>query len=129
MLVFMDESGDDGIKLDAGSSKRFLFAAVAFRSREDADACRAAIAAFRMARGLAEDFEFRHASTPPRLLRDWAASLAPLRIEGRIAGIEKTGFPHGGFRHRVQAAALRMFGDRLRRAKVFGDEFGGSNGE
>jgi hypothetical protein len=127
VLIFMDESGDDGIKLDAGSSPRFLFAAVGFAVQEDADACRAAVADFRAARGLPANFEFRHASTPPNLLRELAVALSLAPFEAMVAAIDKTEFPDSRFRHPVQAAALRMFGDRLRKAKVYADECGGKN--
>lgn len=39
MLVFIDESGDTGLKLDRGSSRYFAVSLVAFDDPEDATAC------------------------------------------------------------------------------------------
>ena len=47
MLVFLDESGDPGIKGKPGSSRYFLVTAVLFKEEEDAAACEQRIAAIR----------------------------------------------------------------------------------
>lgn len=39
MLVFVDESGDPGLKIDKGSSPLFIVALVLFEDNEDAKAC------------------------------------------------------------------------------------------
>ncbi len=39
MLVFIDESGDCGLKLDSGSSPLFVVALVVFEDNEEAEAC------------------------------------------------------------------------------------------
>ncbi len=39
MLVFIDESGDPGLKIEEGSSKFFIVALVAFEDIAEADAC------------------------------------------------------------------------------------------
>ncbi len=39
MLVFIDESGDTGLKIDKGSSKYFVIALVIFEDHEEAIAC------------------------------------------------------------------------------------------
>ena len=39
MLVFIDESGDSGLKVEAGSSRFFTVALVVFEDYEEANAC------------------------------------------------------------------------------------------
>lgn len=39
MLVFIDESGDTGLKLDKGSSKYFVITLVTFEDNEEALLC------------------------------------------------------------------------------------------
>ena len=39
MLVFIDESGDSGLKIGEGSSRYFTVALVVFEDREEATAC------------------------------------------------------------------------------------------
>jgi len=39
MLVFIDESGDSGLKISEGSSRFFIVALVVFEDREEATAC------------------------------------------------------------------------------------------
>src|SRR6267143_26671 len=52
MVVFIDESGDPGMKLDAGASLFFVVTAVAFQSEDDALACTEKIDELREAAGL-----------------------------------------------------------------------------
>jgi len=63
MLVFVDESGDSGFKLDRGSSTHFVVAAVCFSDRSEADACDAAIGEYRRNAGLSDRFEFHFSQT------------------------------------------------------------------
>ena len=69
MLVFVDESGDAGRKLDRGSSQYFTVVLVSFNEREEATACDQRIGLLRHELGLPEDFEFhfRHNSHRVRL--------------------------------------------------------------
>lgn len=58
MLVFIDESGDSGLKIDRGSSRYFVIALVAFKSREEADSCDRRITALKKESGLEDEFHF-----------------------------------------------------------------------
>jgi hypothetical protein len=58
MLIFLDESGDTGLKLDGGSSKYFIVALVAFEDHEEALAVDAHIDLLRQEMGLSDRFEF-----------------------------------------------------------------------
>jgi Protein of unknown function (DUF3800) len=58
MLVFVDESGDLGLKFDKGSSRFFTIALVVFRDAASAQACQRAIEDLRRELRLPERFEF-----------------------------------------------------------------------
>jgi hypothetical protein len=63
MLVFIDESGDPGMKAKAGSSKFFVMVAVLFQDLTAAEACDARIAELRRGRGGRREYKF--ANTKP----------------------------------------------------------------
>src|SRR5436190_1788895 len=58
MLVFIDESGDSGMKLDSGSSPFFVITAVLFDDNFAADGCERGIQELRRILKLKMDFEF-----------------------------------------------------------------------
>jgi hypothetical protein len=58
MLVFIDESGDPGLKLTTGSSKFFTIVLVVFGENDDALACDQRISLLRKELNLPEDYEF-----------------------------------------------------------------------
>jgi hypothetical protein len=58
MLVFIDESGDPGLKIGAGSSKYFVVALVAFEDSDEALAADDRISMLRKEQGLPDNFEF-----------------------------------------------------------------------
>ncbi len=58
MLVFVDESGDAGMKLGAGSSDLFILTAVLFQDRDEALRCDERFPAIRAALKLPADYEF-----------------------------------------------------------------------
>ncbi len=58
MLIFVDESGDPGLKLSQGSSKYFIVAIVLFEEDEEAEAAEQRINLLRRELGLASNFEF-----------------------------------------------------------------------
>ncbi len=59
MRVFVDESGDTGLKFDRGSSLFFTLAAVVFRTEVEYLRCEAAIEEFRKKLGWRKDREFK----------------------------------------------------------------------
>jgi hypothetical protein len=58
MLVFVDESGDAGMKLGAGSSNLFLLTAVLFQDRDEAQRCDEYFPEIRAALRLPKSYEF-----------------------------------------------------------------------
>ena len=58
MLIFIDESGDPGLKLDKGSSRFFTIALVVFEDRAEATACDQRIGSLKHELGWSEQSEF-----------------------------------------------------------------------
>lgn len=59
MLVFIDESGDTGLKIDKGSSRYFVIALVSFEENDEALACDQRIGLLKRELKLPEEFEFK----------------------------------------------------------------------
>ena len=66
MLVFIDESGDSGMKAKAGSSRLFVVTAIIFEDNEDASECDRRINDLRAELGLHERYEFHFNSCSNR---------------------------------------------------------------
>jgi len=59
MLVFIDESGDTGLKVNKGSSRYFIIALVSFEEHEEAIACDQRIELLKRELKTSEKFEFK----------------------------------------------------------------------
>lgn len=59
MLVFIDESGDTGFKIEKGSSRYFVIVLVSFEENEEAIACDQRIQLLKRELKLPESFEFK----------------------------------------------------------------------
>jgi hypothetical protein len=59
MLVFIDESGDTGLKIERGSSKYFVISLVLFEDNEEAVSCDQRIQLLKRELRLPENFEFK----------------------------------------------------------------------
>ncbi len=70
-LVYLDESGDAGFKVDSGSSPALALAAVIIDSAADAEATAAAIHAYRESLGKGRSFQFHFSN----LRREWRLGL------------------------------------------------------
>jgi len=58
MLVFIDESGDTGRKLEKGSSRYFVISLLIFDDHEEANNCDQRIRLLRKELKLSNDYEF-----------------------------------------------------------------------
>ena len=77
MLVFVDESGDAGMKLMEGSSDFFIVTAVLFEDHDEAGRCDEGIKQVRVALGLGEHFEFHFAECKNAVRKRFLESVAP----------------------------------------------------
>jgi len=76
MLVFIDESGDPGLNIEAGSSKYFIVALVAFEDHDEALAADDRIALLRKEQGFPARFEFHFNKMKPAYRRMFLETVA-----------------------------------------------------
>ena len=76
MLIFVDESGDPGLKIGQGSSKYFIVALVGFDNHDEAQAADDRISLLKKEQGLSENFEFHFANLKPAHRRLFLATIA-----------------------------------------------------
>jgi hypothetical protein len=77
MLVFIDESGDSGFKLDKGSSRFFTVALVVFSEHDEAIACDQRIGLLRRELGWDERSEFHFKWNSDQIRRAFLQAVAP----------------------------------------------------
>src|SRR5689334_732561 len=76
MLMFIDESGDTGFKLQDGSSEYFVVALVAFEDPNEALAADERIVLLRQEMGLNDRFEFHFNKMKPTQRKQFLKTLA-----------------------------------------------------
>lgn len=77
MLVFLDESGDPGRKIDKGSSPFFVVALVTFDDHDEADKCDQRITALRSELKLGEGYEFHFGKNSKRVRSAFLEAVHP----------------------------------------------------
>jgi len=77
MLVFIDESGDSGLKIEKGSSRYFTVGLVVFEDREDALACDQRISLLKNELGLPVNYEFHFKRNSDKVRRAFLQAVAP----------------------------------------------------
>ena len=77
MLVFIDESGDPGLKIQKGSSRYFTIALVIFEDREEALACDQRITLLKKELGWKERDEFHFKRNSDKVRRAFLQAIAP----------------------------------------------------
>jgi hypothetical protein len=77
MLLFIDESGDPGRKLEQGSSRLFVVALVVFNDHDEAEACDQRIALLRRELGWKEGSEFHFSRNSDRQRCQFLQAVAP----------------------------------------------------
>ena len=77
MLIFIDESGDTGMKIEIGSSKYFIIALVIFEDDGDATACDQRIQLLKKELGYKADYEFHFYSNSHRVRQKFLEAVNP----------------------------------------------------
>lgn len=98
MLLFIDESGDPGLKIGAGSSKYFIVALVAFEDHDEALAADDRISLLRKERGLPDNSEFHFTKTKPADRRTFLKAIAPYNFFYSGIVIDKARLARGDFK-------------------------------
>jgi len=77
MLVFIDESGDPGLKIDSGSSRFFVISLVIFGDHEEAEACDRRISLLSRELGYPEGFVFHFKENSHKIRLAFLNAVAP----------------------------------------------------
>ncbi len=97
MLVFIDESGDPGLKLNQGSTPIFVVTLVVFKDVSLAEDVNAAIKSHRSKIGFAANREFHFANLKPALRVGFLETVAPFGFEYYSIVINKRNLTGPGF--------------------------------
>lgn len=89
MLVFVDESGDTGLKLTKGSSKYFTIALVVFNDPDEAIRCDQRIELLRAEMGLGENFEFHFKNDSSNVRKQFLKAIHPYQFNYFAVVIDK----------------------------------------
>lgn len=76
MLIFIDESGDTGLKLNRGSSPFFVISLIVFDDHAEADACDQRINLLRNELGLDEKYEFHFKNNSDRIKEEFLKAVS-----------------------------------------------------
>ncbi|MFH1233777.1 MAG: DUF3800 domain-containing protein [Patescibacteria group bacterium] len=77
MLVFIDESGDSGLKIEEGSSRYFTVGLVMFEDSDEALSCDQRIQLLKKELGLPENAEFHFKRNSDKVRRAFLSAIAP----------------------------------------------------
>lgn len=130
MLVFIDESGDSGMKGKLGSSRIFVVTAILFEDNEDAQECDAHINQLRAELRLHENHEFHFNRCNDKIRRRFLEAVSGSQFFYHSIVLNKTKLWGEGFKHKdsfYKYAAGLVFENakaRLLNAKVVLDECG-----
>lgn len=100
MLVFLDESGDAGLKLDKGSTPFFIVSLVIINDHDEAKAIDTRISLLRRELGLKEDFEFHFVENKHRHRVSFLEAVQPYDWFYLSIVIDKSKLYGPGFRFR-----------------------------
>lgn len=96
MLVFVDESGDAGMKLGSGSSAFFVVGLAIFRDHAEAEACDKAISDLRKRLSLPAGFEFHYSENTVRQQRAFLEEIARFDYECHVFALNKARLANAG---------------------------------
>lgn len=109
MLVFLDDSGDPGFKVEQGSSPSFVIAVVIFDDDLEAEKCAVAIKEVRRKLRLSDAYEFHFSKTKREYRLEFLACVARFRFRVRAIVMHK---------RRIYGAQLRSSRDSFYRFAI-----------
>jgi len=130
MLVFIDESGDTGLKITEGATKYFTIAMVVFDENDEALSCDQRIGLLRRELRLPEDYEFHFHRNSNRVREAFFKAVLPYQFFYYGIVINKPKLFGEGFKNKesfYKYAGGLLFEnakEKLERATVVVDESG-----
>lgn len=80
MLIFIDEAGDTGRKIDQGSTKHFIVSLIIFQDNDEANACDQRINLLRRELKLSKDYEFHFTHNSKRVRKEFLRAVQPYQF-------------------------------------------------
>jgi len=130
MLVFIDESGDPGLKLAEGASRFFTIVMIAFEDHDDALACDQRIGLLRTELSLPPDYEFHFKENSDRVREAFFKAVIPYNFFYYGIVINKIQLRGEGFKYKesfykyVSSLLFENAKDKLNNAIVVIDQSG-----
>jgi len=90
MLVFIDESGDTGRKVELGSSRYFIISLALFEEHEEAINCDQRIGLLRKELKISDNFEFHFADNSHRIRLAFLGAIQPYKFLYFAVAIDKS---------------------------------------
>jgi len=90
MLVFIDDSGDSGFKVDEGSTRYFVIALVIFKDELEAEKTAIAIKELRRELNFPDDVEFKFHKSSPEVKEKFLNSINKFDFSIRCLSVDKT---------------------------------------
>lgn len=100
MLVFIDESGDTGLRVDKGASKFFVICMIVFEENDEANACDQRVELLRRELNLSPDFEFHFHRNSNRIRESFLKAVIPYQFFYYGVVINKTKLFGEGFKNK-----------------------------
>ncbi|HPW05956.1 MAG TPA: DUF3800 domain-containing protein [bacterium] len=102
MLVFIDESGDSGLKIEKGSSRYFTIGLLVFEDNEEALNCDQRIKSLKKELGLPENYEFHCKRNSDKVRRAFLVAVSPYNFfyYGIVINKNPKKLWDEGFRHK-----------------------------
>lgn len=89
MLVFIDDSGDPGFKIDKGSTTHFVISLIVFEDTLEAERAALAIKELKRKIGFPDSFEFKFNKARKKIRKDFLTTVNPFEFTIRCLVLEK----------------------------------------
>lgn len=130
MLVFVDESGDPGMKLSSGSSRLFVVGLVVFDDGEEARRCDERISELRGQLSLPRAYEFHYSHNSKRIREKFLDAVSSFSFNAHVFALDKERVTGPGFQYKdslykwTAKTVFQNAKDYLRDATVILDKYG-----
>lgn len=125
MLVFIDESGDTGLKVDQGSSRYFTIALVLFDDNEEAVACDQRITLLRKELGWVPDREFHFKHNSDAIRRAFLTAVAPYNFfyHGVVLNKDPQKLWGSGFKDKLADYVAGVINRSVQKKRKYPDDY------
>jgi hypothetical protein len=123
MLIFIDESGDTGRKLNRGSSRYFLISVILFFENEEAESCDNRITLLRRELSKPDNFEFHFANNSHRIRLKFLEAIKPYKFLYFTVVIDKDPKKTSEISTNKNRTKSRENDKKIKTTKIIGEQF------